>query len=202
MLPLVLQYRILPLYREVAMSEKRPTDEIHAEIAADWWVLAGALEAELLHEWAELAEHMEGSEPLLPLPRLYGKLLRQGYTVDIYGALPARPLTTIVFEPQPQGTRIHILAFRQQRRYWERKVEFLAILHERTQAIHQLATPDYDTAIERFYRMRAQHSRVTLRQIAEDAGLSYAALRKRKMAYDRRGGYGAGKRAEHRETGK
>ncbi len=48
-----------------------------------------------------------------------------------------------------------------------------------------------DELIEYYYRSRAAGGKVTLKQLAEDAGMGYGVLRKRKMEYDARGGWGS-----------
>jgi len=60
--------------------------------------------------------------------------------------------------------------------------------------IRQMAAPESDVVLSRYYHMRAQGNRVTLKQLAEESGIPYSTLTKRKMVYDRLGGYGTGKR--------
>jgi len=60
--------------------------------------------------------------------------------------------------------------------------------------IRKLAAPDADAVLSHYYHMRAQGNRVTLKQLAEESGIPYSTLTKRKMVYDRLGGYGTGKR--------
>lgn len=52
----------------------------------------------------------------------------------------------------------------------------------------------YDDAIERYYRARAAGAKITLKQIAEMYQFSPSYLRKRKMEYDARGGWGSRKK--------
>lgn len=42
----------------------------------------------------------------------------------------------------------------------------------------------YSELIEYYYRVRGQGKRITLREVAELGGVSYNAIRKRKMSYD------------------
>jgi hypothetical protein len=58
---------------------------------------------------------------------------------------------------------------------------------------HTFGEPSADDLIERYYRSRSQGSRVTLREIAEQYGFSYEALKKHKQRYDNAGKWGSKK---------
>lgn len=58
-----------------------------------------------------------------------------------------------------------------------------------------VAHSPYDSAIEHYYRSRAAGARITLKQAAEQAGLSYTALRQHKVQYDAAGKWGSKHRA-------
>jgi hypothetical protein len=64
----------------------------------------------------------------------------------------------------------------------------------RSETIRDLTAPPQITAeylIERYYRIKAQGGKVTLKQLAEKYGFNHSYLRTVKTEYDKAGGWGA-----------
>jgi hypothetical protein len=78
-----------------------------------------------------------------------------------------------------------------------KKLETFAATASRYLSNSMNLTPD--EAIERYYRIRSQGNKITLGAIAEMTGYTESYLRKRKVEYDRRGGWGS-KKSEPEKT--
>jgi hypothetical protein len=150
------------------------------ELPGEWWYLAGALMAEFDRDGV----------------RYYTYPRQQAVSINVYIGpvrVPSRPTATITLRAVPAGTAVGH-SFDGENVYWKAKYLHLKAIAQNALSVHKMVEPTYDELVERYYRSRSQHGRrVTLRQIAEEAGVSYASLRKRKMEYDQRGGWGSNK---------
>lgn len=150
----------------------------------DWRQLAGVLIAAISR-----AHFLDKSRPRVGS----GAPGAAGYTVTIYdGRAIGRDVATVHFGDKDGQASIVIKTTAPYREEWEAHLTFLQAVAVETENVRSMVEPSYDEAIQRYYRSRAAGSRKTLRQIAEEEQLSYAALRIRKMAYDRAGKWGAG----------
>lgn len=149
----------------------------------DWRQLAGVLIAAVSR-----AHSLDKSRPRVGT----GAQDAAGYTVTIYdGRVVGRDVATVHFGNTDGQARIIVETTAPYREEWEAHLTFLQAVAVETENVRRMAEPSYDEAIQRYYRSRAAGGRKTLRQIAEEEQLSYAALRIRKMAYDRAGKWGA-----------
>jgi hypothetical protein len=115
-----------------------------------------------------------------------------GYRIDGYTESQDFAVLSIIFAKQGNGTRITMFELPAWAGFWrpifEEEVNPLEL---RAHDIRRTAEPSAEEVIERYYRSRAQGSRITLRQLAEETGFSYSYLRTVKAAYDAAGGWGS-----------
>jgi hypothetical protein len=179
----VLQYSIPPLYCEDAMRDPKV---IEGTIAADWWILAGALQALLNRDYYRYDD----------APSSDSGLKEDGYDFAIYErGQPDHVLARVVFSIGPSPTPVRIEAQRLPGvyAYCEGLYQFLDLLAGGADIIRRRFQPTADNAIETYYRSRAAGSKITLRQLAVRTGYSYDYLRKAKRRYDAAGRWGSKK---------
>jgi hypothetical protein len=78
--------------------------------------------------------------------------------------------------------------------YWRALVKRLQGFGNEARERRREVMPTADDVIQRYYRIRAQGGKVTLRQLAEETGFNYSYLRDVKVTYDKAGRWGAKKR--------
>lgn len=149
---------------------------IEFAVAADWWVLAGALQA-LLY----LDRRRNSNAPG------YSSAPIDGYRFTIGGQATVQFTTG----PAPTTVRIEYPRAPGADDYFKGIHRYLAVLGDFTTAIRREVQLSADEVIELYYRKKAQKARVTLRQLAEQYGYNLSYLSTVKAAYDKRGGYGA-----------
>lgn len=165
------------------MSEPKVIEDT---IAADWWLLAGALQA--LLDW-EYERHDTA-------PGYDSGLRENGYDVAIYErGQPERVLARVLFSVGPAPTRVRIEAARARGvyTYCQQLYHFLGRLAGGADIIRRKLQPTADNVIQRYYRAKAAGGKVTLKMLAEETGYSYEYLRKAKQRYDRAGKWGSKK---------
>lgn len=166
---------------DIPYSTKQPEEEFPGE----WWHLAGTLMADLDRDRAQGMA-----------VRYYAYAQTKGVSISAYIGpvrVPSRPTAIITLRAVAAGTAV-AYGTSGDDAYWEAKYTHLKAVAQNALSVHKLVEPSYDELVERFYRSRSQGGRrLTLRQIAEEAGVSYASLRKRKMEYDQHGGWGSNK---------
>jgi hypothetical protein len=162
---------------EEAMSDKA---DIRLTLPGDWWHLAAAF----------------GAISTIPAPhpdRLDGVMTDAGYTFTAYHDAAGHNLGAITFAGRQGTTTIQVrVSWPRYDPYWREIIERLRGFSRDTRALRRAAagaTPD--VLIERYYRSRAAGGKVTLKQLAETAGISPNYLYQKKMEYDRAGGRGS-----------
>jgi hypothetical protein len=96
-------------------------------------------------------------------------------------------LGTITITGDKERTRIHIVAAANARDYWQ---EIVAILQRSTRLADRykrtMVGLTIDQALDEYYRLLDSGIKRSLKEIASEVGVSYAYLRKRKVAYDQK----------------
>lgn len=164
---------------------------IERPIAADWWILVGAAQAILSHD--EQRDKQRCADDRTPrAPNYNSGPDADGFHISFY-------------DPQQFGRRLGELRFTRGATaaivrgevapevysYCADLVETLDRIAGLGHNVRRWYEPNADEVIERYYRSRAAGARTTLRQLAEDTGLSYEALKKHKQRYDRAGKWGS-----------
>ena len=177
------------------MSE-RDRSTIEGPIAADWWLLASALQALLFHdEYRDRDEHRAPTTPTYvsgPDQDGYHFTLRRRTPDNV---MIIGPLLGDIYLIRGDGvTTVRMLVAPEIQVYCYGLFQALELLANGAHDFKRRFEPSVEQAIERYYRSRAAGSRITLRQIALDTGFSYGYLRTAKIAYDKAGKFGSKKR--------
>lgn len=178
----VLQYGIPPLCCEDAMSELKT---IEGTIAADWYVLAGAAQA-LLHR-----DRNDGA----PRYTSGAASAQGGYQFNLSD--PQRSgqhVGVLWFSTDPGATTVRFKVAPEVYNWCVGLQRFLDLMAGGAETIRQSVQPTADAVIRRYYMTKTRGGRITLRQLAEETGYSYAYLQKAKQRYDRAGKWGSGSR--------
>ena len=163
------------------MSDSRKAD-IRLSLPGDWWYFAAAFHEAHRADRVGIAGHGTGNV------YTYAVAVRpeEQYT-------PAIPLGEILFTSDGNYTQVYItFSVPSAEPFWRGVESFLRKMAALARAHRQEAigtTPD--EIIEYYYRSRAAGGKVTLTQLAEQAGLSYSYITKAKMKYDRAGKWGS-----------
>jgi len=162
------------------MSDEQ-VSELHATTHGDWWILAAAC-ALLIYD-----RDMHQPNPFF----WRGAALPNGYRWErTHNNAPAGSLT--IAGQDGVVTMQAIAASPDDMPYWSELVRLLVRLTVNARALRRASVGlTVDALIEEYDRAKAAGAPVTLRQLADDAGISYAYLRKRKSQKD------AAKRAEN-----
>lgn len=164
------------------MSERKT---IEGTIAADWWMLAGALRALLYRD--------RRNDPNAPS---YSSVPLDGYRFTIGGlatvqlSTGAAPTTVRIEYPRQPGADD----------YFNGLYRYLAVFADSADSIRREVQPTADNVIQRYYRARAAGGKVTLKMLAEESGYSYEYLLKAKQRYDRAGKWGSKKGSSRHPT--
>jgi hypothetical protein len=148
---------------------------IRRTFTGDWWYFAGALKALLT------------SQGFTPNdgPQRDGRVLYAGgdWTHDQVTITGKDSKTTMVVE----------IYAPERAESWRKIVLLLEemAIHARFMRQQVIGTTPQEL-IETYYRSRAAGGKVTLKQLAQQAGISYSYLTKAKMAYDHSGKFGSG----------
>ena len=163
---------------------------IEGTIAADWWVLAGAFQALLYHD--EYRDQDEGRAPVVPS---YTSAPDQGgYSFTLTDPSPhviGRVIGRVQFIRNDGATTIRMLIAPEIHAYCWRLYQTLDLMIGGARDFRRLFEPSAEQVIERYYHSRAQGTRITLKQLAEQTGFSYSYLRTVKAAYDKAGKWGS-----------
>lgn len=152
-------------------------------IPGDWMTIAGVLGGMLSY-----ARNRDKTQPTHS-----GGPDQDGYKFTVYdGRTVGRVIADVWLHEDSGGCRISISGPRADE--WGGLIDQLNQIGIYIDSIRQLAAPDADAVLSHYYHARAQGNRVTLKQLAEQARIPYSTLTKRKMVYDRQGGYGTKKK--------
>lgn len=157
------------------MSDRLLQSIEHA-LEGDWWYFAGAVQAILARDQVRHRVKSAG-DGQKGVVITVGEPFTSEAAIRIVRANDTTVLT-IAYDPvhavQMQGV-----------------ATFLCEASSQIEKVRRTWVPSGEDVISRFYRARAQGSRITLRQLAEDTGFSYEALKKHKQRYDAAGKWGS-----------
>lgn len=157
--------------------------DIDRTIPGDWMTIAGVLGGMLSY-----ARNRDKTRPTHS-----GGPEQDGYKFTVFdGRSVGRVIADVWLYNDAAGCHIKVSGPRADE--WSDLLDQLNQIAIYIDNIRQIAAPDADAVLSHYYHARAQGNRVTLKQLAEQAGIPYSTLTKRKMVYDRLGGYGAKKK--------
>jgi hypothetical protein len=146
-------------------------------IRGEWWWIAVLFDY-VIHQTSIKTDVLRS--PGIQPPGGYRATLRNNEIGD---------LGTITITGTESDTHIYITAPVEAVGYWQ---EIIAALQRATTHARRykrsMIGPVIDQTLDTYYRLRAAGSKVTLKQLATQADVSYPYLRKRKIAYDRNRG--------------
>jgi hypothetical protein len=154
------------------MSEPTVIEET---IPGDWWYLAAAFGA--IHKIP--APH--------PSRNPDGMMTYSGYTITVLHKDIGYNLGSITFSGKQGMTTIHVrVSWPEYASYWREIIERLKGFAFDARNIRRDAiAPTIDRVIELYYQIRAAGGKITLKELAEQEGVKYSYMRKRKVAYDK-----------------
>jgi hypothetical protein len=154
-------------------------------IHMEWWIVAAAFH--LIYQQPE----PHPTSPIADSATLNDQLQR--YTFNVYLQDFDTPLGTMVLRPKDGSTQVQTMSEAEQYiPYWQALVQLLSSFAATALELRRKeigARPD--ELIETYYRSRAAGGKITLKQLAAQAGISYSYITKAKMAYDRAGKWGS-----------
>jgi hypothetical protein len=149
----------------------------------DWWWFASACSA-ILHDRDVHDEVLRSA--------WHTVAVTDGYRWERTDSTPAGSLTitgrdgkTTIFASAPTLEDME---------YWRELGELLQHMATQARDLQRAAEPTADQVIQRYYRIKAQGSKITLRQLAEETGFNHSYLRDVKSAYDKAGKWGSKKK--------
>ncbi len=159
------------------------SEPIERDLPGDWWLFGGMVIAFLNYQGIRWRHRpLEAHQPI---------------GVRVLAGSPLAPIATIEIIGNTGTSRLVITPESGHEDGMNRLANLLYETAIQGEDMRRAWTPTLDEVIERFYRSRSQGSRVTLRQLAQETGISYSTLTKRKMEYDRLGGWGSRKTLEN-----
>lgn len=163
------------------MSDKELTIEIRRHLPGEWWYFAGQLRAALNRKRGD-PDWEWYNQPTSPT----------GCIIHIGPRLARRRIASVIFVGKGESTTLVVHTIPSNLPHVQPLIDDLeATAREAREARRDSIGETPDELIEEYYRRRAAGSKVTLKQLAEQAGMSYSWLRQRKMEYDRAGKWGS-----------
>lgn len=155
---------------------KQPPNDIPVTVQGDWWWYAAFFNTQFYRPRADvqLGRRSQSSGSIA-----YGWSFP---VVTEHGD----PVGSITFSGTEGSTTIRaVSAAPEHVSYWNEVIGLLKAFASSAHDVrHASVGPTVDEVIKAYYREKAAGHRVSLKQLAEYAGVSYAYVRKKKIAYD------------------
>lgn len=163
--------------------------QIRRRLPCEWWPLAGQLRAAL--------DRRRGDPDL----RWTSQPASSGCIIHIGPHPLASPIAQFMFVGKDDSTTLVVTTIAHNVPKIQSFIDDLAAMaREARDARRGSVGETPDELIEEYYRRRAAGSKVTLKQLAAQAGISYSYITKAKMKYDRAGKWGSRTSERNSET--